>query len=67
MRGDTATYTGWTIGRGESMIMKGDTVTVTEGNEDEDDGVTVVLTELGDRAIPAFAQPADLIWLDGPA
>lgn len=65
MPGDTATYTGPAIGRGDSLIMRGDTVAVTEGNEDEDDGVTVILAELGDRAVPAFAQPADLVWVSG--
>jgi hypothetical protein len=65
VKGDTAEYRGAVIGTGESLILNGDRVIVTEGNEDEDDYVTVVREELGGAAVPAFAAPGDLVWLAG--
>ncbi len=65
VKGDTAEYRGPVTGRGDSLIMCGDIVLVTEPNEDEDDGVTVILKSLGSRAVPAFVEPGDLVWLAG--
>ena len=64
IRGDVARYTGAVIGHGDSLIMRGDRVIVTEGNEDFDDAVTVVLASNPGGAVPAFANVEDLTWLD---
>lgn len=65
MRGDVADYTGPAIGSGLSLIVRGDRVVVTEGNEDEDDAVTVVLQSDERGSVPAFANVEDLVWLHG--